>query len=404
MIRYAARVPSAREGGGALAASRGLGPAIAAIDLDALRANYAEAVRLAAGRRVIAVVKADGYGHGAAPVARALVAAGCRALATWSVGEAIALRDAGIAVPLLVLAGVLDAGEADEVVARELGVVLHDTRGRAWLAAAARRRGTTASVQVEVDTGMRRMGVPLAEAESFAAEVAGDPALALAGVMTHFARADEADLAPTRAQLRAFAGVIDGLRRRGVAPGSVHAANSAGLVALADIPEGAPQDAVRPGLLLYGAQPAAARACTLRPVMSLRAPVVALRRVRSGESVGYAALYRARADTRIATLALGYADGVPVSASGRGSVWLAGARRPIAGRVSMDYVGVEIGDAPVEIGDTAIVFGSEVAGGPAVLPVEEAAQCAGTISYELWVRVGARVRREICGEHTQPTR
>lgn len=382
-----------------LAVSRGLGPAVAAIDLDALRANYALAVRLAAGRRVIAVVKADAYGHGAAPVASALVAAGCSALATWSVGEAVALRDAGIAAPLLVLAGARDAGEADELVARELTAVLHDAEGSALLAAAARRRGgAKVSVHVEIDTGMSRMGVPLADAESFLAGVAGDPALALAGVMTHFARADEPDLAPTRGQLRAFADVIAGLRRRGVAPGCVHAANSAGLVALAELAEdGPPQDAVRPGLLLYGAPPSATRCADLRPVMSLRAPVVALRRVRRGEAVGYAALYRARADTRIATLALGYADGVPVSASGRGSVWLAGARRPIAGRVSMDYVGVEVGDAPVEIGDVAIVFGSEVAGGPAVLPVEEAAECAGTISYELLVRVGARVRREVWG-------
>ena len=114
---------------------------------------------------------------------------------------------------------------------------------------------------------------------------------------------------------------------------------------------------------------------------------------RAGGAVGYAALYRARADTRIATLALGYADGVPISASGRGHVWLAGALRPIAGRVSMDYVGVEVGDAPVELGETAVVFGSETAGRPAVLPVDEAARSAETISYELLVRVGARVRR-----------
>ena len=369
------------------------------IDLDALRANYAEAERLAAGRRVIAVVKADAYGHGAAPVARALVAAGCGALATWSVGEAVALRDAGIAAPLLVLAGARDAGDADLVVARDLTAVLHDAGGCAALAAAARRCGAErVPVHIEVDTGMSRMGVPLADAEALAAQVAGEPALALAGVMTHFARADEPDLAPTRAQLRAFAEVIAALRRRGMAPGCVHAANSAGLVALAELAGEAPaQDAVRPGLLLYGAAPCAERPCALRPVMSLRAPVVAVRRVRRGEAVGYAALYRARADTRIATLALGYADGVPISASGRGSVWLAGARRPIAGRVSMDYVGVEVGDAPVAIGDVAIVFGSEVAGGPAVLPVEEAARSAGTISYELLVRVGARVRRELHG-------
>ena len=355
-------------------------------------------MRLAAGRRVIAVVKADGYGHGAVAVARALAEAGAGGLATWSVGEASALRDGGIAIPLLVLSGVRGADEADEVVARGFSAVLHDAHGCAVLAATAKRAGRPASVHVEVDTGMRRMGVPFAQAGEFIAAVARDPALALDGVMTHLARADESDLAPTRDQLREFAQLISALRGRGVVPGSVHAANSAALVAqdlLAG--EGPPQDAVRPGILLYGAQPSSQRSAALRPVMSLRAPVVAVRRIRSGEAVGYAALYRAPADTQIATLALGYADGVPIAASGRGSVWLAGARRPIAGRVSMDYLGVDVGDAPVEVGDVAVVFGCEVAGGPVVLPVEEAAQSAGTLPYELLVRVGARVRRELHG-------
>jgi alanine racemase len=393
-----ARAERARRGC-ALGASRGLGPAIAAIDLAALRANFREATRLAGRRRVIAVVKADAYGHGAAPVARALVAAGCDTLATWSVGEAVALRDAGIEARLLVLGGVRDAAEADEAIARAMIAVLHDAPGRTLLAAAARRRASApARVHVEVDTGMRRMGVPLAEAEVFVAQLADDPAFELAGVLTHLARADEDDLAPTREQLRAFAELVAALRGRGVAPGCVHVANSAGLVAQSALAaDGPPQDAVRPGLLLYGAQPSPGRRADLRPVMSLRAPVVALRRVRRGEAVGYAALYRARVDTQIATLALGYADGVPIAASGRGSVWLAGARRPIAGRVSMDYLGVEIGDAAVSVGDFATVFGCEATGGPAVVPVEEAAQAAGTLSYELLVRVGARVRRDFIG-------
>jgi alanine racemase len=369
------------------------------IDLGALRANYAEAVRLAAGRRLIAVVKADAYGHGAVPVARTLAAAGCGALATWSVGEAASLLDAGIGVELLALAGAHDRAEADEAVARDVSVVLHDAGGRERLAAAARRRGRRARVHLEVDTGMRRMGIPAAEAESLAAEIAADPALALAGVMTHFARADEGDLAPTREQLRAFGACVAALHQRGIAVPCVHAANSAALVANEALAgEGPRQDAVRPGLMLYGAQPSPERRARLSPVMSVRAPVVAVRRARRGEPVGYAALYRAPADTRIATVAIGYADGVPIATSGRGAVWLAGARRAIAGRVSMDYVGVDVGDAPVRVGDEAILFGSEAVGGPAVLPVEEAAASAGTLSYELLVRVGARVRRVVAGE------
>jgi alanine racemase len=217
--------------------------------------------------------------------------------------------------------------------------------------------------------------------------------------MTHFARADETDLGPTREQLRAFGSLVASLKRQGIAVPSVHAANSAALLARDALAgEGPPQDAVRPGILLYGAQPSLARRAQLAPVMSLRAPVVAVRRARRGDPVGYAALYKAPADTAIATVAIGYADGVPIAASGRGAVWLAGARRVIAGRVSMDYIGVDVGDAPVRVGDEAILFGSEAVGGPAVLPVDEAATCAGTLSYELFVRVGARVRRVVAGE------
>jgi alanine racemase len=217
--------------------------------------------------------------------------------------------------------------------------------------------------------------------------------------MTHFARADEADLAPSRVQLSEFSRILATLRARGVPPGRVHAANSAGLVALGDLEtEDLVQDAVRPGLLLYGVQPSIHRRAVLRPVMSLRAPVVALRRAAKGDAVGYSARYRAPRETWIATLGIGYADGVPIAATGRGAVWLGGARCPIAGRVSMDYVMVEVDETAVArvcLGDEAVFFGRETGSTDAVLPVEEAAEAAQTISYELLVRVGSRVRREI---------
>ncbi len=380
-----------------MGSARGLGPAVAAIDLGALRANAAEAIRLARGRALIGVVKADAYGHGAVPVSRTLLDAGAAMLATWSVGEAVALRDAGIEAPLLVLSGVRDAADADAAAARDLTCVLHDPEGRDLLVAAARRRGVAARVHVEVDTGMRRMGVAVTDAVELVASIADAPDLSLAGVMTHFARADEADLSPTRDQLRAFAEVLGAVRARGVDPGLVHAANSAALVAAEDLSEaGPPQDAVRPGLMLYGAQPFRDRPAALRPVMSLRAPVVALRRARKGDAVGYSARYRAPRDTWIATLGLGYADGVPISATGRGAVWLGGARCPLAGRVSMDYVTVEVDEtvvARVGVGDEAVIFGRESGSSEAVLPVEDAADAAETISYELLVRVASRVRR-----------
>ncbi len=160
--------------------------------------------------------------------------------------------------------------------------------------------------------------------------------------------------------------------------------------ALADaLPEAA---AVRPGLMLYGVRPAPHLEADLRPVMTLRTRVAHVRRVGAGESVGYSGSFRAGADTRVATLAIGYADGVPVASSNRGSVLLRGQRRPIVGRVSMDFIGVDVGDAPVEIGEEAILFGE---GQGTRLPVEDVAAAADTISYELLVRVGSRVRRVI---------
>jgi alanine racemase len=373
------------------AGAAGRRPTEARVDLGALRANYAEVCRRAPARTLIAVIKADAYGHGALPVARALVAAGCSHLAVLSVDEACVLRDAGVEAALLVLGGVHDASEAAESVARRLVPVLHDAAGLARMAAAARAAGARVCVQVEVDTGMRRMGVPAEAAPELLAAVAGEPALELEGTFTHLAQADEADLGASLAQLASFRDVLARARARGVAPGLVHACNSAGLLAGAALAEALPEArAVRPGLLLFGVQPALHLAAALRPVMTLRTRVVQVHAVRRGEGVGYNAQYRATRDTRVATLPIGYADGVPVSSSGRGQVLIGARRFRIAGRVSMDYVSVDVESAPVAPGDEAVLFG---VGPQGALPVEEAADAAGTIPYELLVRVGARVPR-----------
>jgi len=373
------------------ARAAGRRPTEARVDLGALRANYVEACRRAPGRALIAVIKADAYGHGALPVARALVGAGCRRLAVLGVDEAVALRDAGIEAALLVLGGVHDAGEAAEAVAKRLVPVLHDAAALARMATAARAAGSRASVQVEVDTGMRRMGVSAETAPELLAAVAGEPALELEGTFTHLAQADEADLGASLAQLAVFREVLAKARAQGVATGLVHALNSAGLLAGAALADALPEArAVRPGLLLFGVQPAVHLAAALRPVMTLRTRVVQVHAVRRGEGVGYNAQYRAARDTKVATLAIGYADGVPVSTSGRGEVLIGARRFRIAGRVSMDYVSVDVESAPVAPGDEALLFG---AGPQGTLPVEEAAGAAGTIPYELLVRVGARVPR-----------
>ncbi len=363
----------------------------ATIELGAIRHNLAVAARRAPGRAVIAVVKADAYGHGAVPVARTLVAAGCGRLAVHSVAEASALRDAGLEVPILVMGGVCGPAEAELAAAAGLVPAIHHAGHAELLARVARGRERALPVQVEVDTGMRRMGVPPSEAPALLESVAREPGLVLEGVYTHFARADELETESSLAQVAIFRRVLETARARGVDPGLVHAANSAGLLAGKELAEALPEaGAVRPGIMLYGVRPAPHLDVDLRPAMTLRTRVVHVRRLRPGDAVGYSAQYRARRATRVATLPLGYADGVPVSASNRGRVLIRGRRMPIAGRVSMDYVGVDCGDEPVSVGDEAVLFG---AGDGRQLLVEEAAEAAGTIPYELLVRVGARVPR-----------
>jgi alanine racemase len=238
---------------------------------------------------------------------------------------------------------------------------------------------------------MRRMGVAPEEALPLLLAVAREPALRLAGVYTHLARADEPDPAPSLEQAARLREILARARERGVEPGLVHCANSAGILLGEALAAALPEaGAVRPGIALYGVRPAPHLAAELRPAMTLRTRVAQLRVARPGEAVGYNALYRAPRRTRIATLPLGYADGVPIGASGRGAALIRGRRCPFAGRVSMDFVCVDAGEAPVEVGDEAILFGPAEQGS---LPVEEAAAAAGTIAYEMLVRVGARVRR-----------
>ena len=369
----------------------------AVIELSALRSNYALARELAGGRDVIAVIKADAYGHGAEEVARCLEAEGCRRMAVVSPEEGLALREAGISGSILLLGGIASARQADLVARQRLTPVIHHARGLAWARRAARRSGHPWPVQIEVDTGMRRMGVAPERLGELAADIASDPALELEGIYTHFSSADDSDPGATLAQIVGFRAALAQLRARGVAPGLVHAANSSALHAAPAFSDALPEaTAVRPGLLLYGARSADHEDPDkrLRPVMSVRTRVVAVRTALPGESVGYGATWRAPGPRRLATLSIGYADGVLRSLSNRGEVWLGGGRRPIVGRVSMDYVSVDVsGVAPlVEVGDVATFFGPPPGGGKGIR-VEEQAEAAGTLSYELLVRVGNRFPR-----------
>lgn len=365
-------------------------PTCAWIDLAALAHNWAIARRAAGDRRVIAVVKADAYGHGAAVVARRLLREGCDGFAVATASEVAALRAAGVDAPVLLLDGVHGAADARTALALGATPVLHDEAMRVAVEEAAASLGRRARVHVEVDTGMRRLGVPEREAADLIARVAASRHLALEGVSTHFARADEPDPAPTRAQAAGLARVLDQIARRGIEPGLVHLANSAGLLGAAVWEDLLPSGAVRPGVMLYGVAPAPQFASAgLRPVMTLATAVVAIRRVGEGEGVGYAAVWRAPRSGWVATLPMGYADGVPWSLgrpSAGGTVLLAGRSRPIVGRISMDLITVWLEDDAVELGEPAILFGAGA-------PVETLAAAAGTIAYEVLVRVPARVPR-----------
>lgn len=365
----------------------------ARIDLAALRANYQRACALAGGRAVIAVVKADAYGHGAVTITRALAQAGATRVAVATVGEGVELREAFPALRILVLGGVRGEAEADAAAAFGLVPVLHHEGELALVARTAGRRGICSDVQVEIDLEMRRLGVPEAEAVALLGRVAADPGLRLEGVFTHFARADESDPALRAEPLGRFSSLLGEARARGIEPGLVHTANSAALLGFDEtLPALPEQDAVRPGLLLYGVRPAPHLAAELQPVMTLHSTIVALRTVEAGEAVGYGAAYRAARRTRIATLPLGYADGVPWSLADRGAALVGGRRVPFAGRVSMDLVTLDLGDEPAAIGDPVILFG---VGQEAALPVEEVAAAAGTIPYEILVRIGRRVPRVV---------
>ncbi len=381
---------------------KGERPTTASIDLGALAENYAEAERLAAGRGVIAVVKADAYGHGAVPVARRLVAAGCERLAVATVAEGAELRAAAVRVPILVLGGIHDAAEAADAAALDLVPVIQHAGHVPLLAKVARERGRPLAVELEVDTGMARMGVAPEDVAALAATFVRDGALVLEGLYTHLACADEVDLGSARRQLGLFREVLAGLGSRGLAPERVHVANSGGLVAGAELAEALPREvnAVRPGLLLYGVQPSASRAglARLRPVMSLRTRVANVRHVRRGDPVGYGATFRAKQRGRIATIPVGYADGLPWSLGNRGQALLRGRKVPIAGRVSMDLVTLDVGELPVEIGDPVLLFGESAEPPRERLLVEAQAEAAGTIPYELLVRVGRRVPRVLEAE------
>ena len=359
-------------------------PAWAEIDLDAIRANVRALMAiLSPGTRFMAVVKADAYGHGAAEVARATVEAGAWGVGVATADEGVLLRNAGIVAPVLLL-GPTPPGEAATAVAHDLAVTVFQAEVARALSEAAGRAGRLARIHLKIDTGMGRIGVAPHDAVALARSLRALPHIAVEGCFTHLATADDVDLAPAQAQLAAFRTVLDELGRAGVAVGMRHAANSAAVLALPD----SHFDLVRCGIAVYGVAPAPhlRGRVRLRPAMRLRARIVHAKRVDTGTPIGYGHVYRTQRPATIVTVPVGYADGYPRLAGLRGQVVINGHRLPIAGRISMDQLTVDAGDAPIKIGDEVELWGD-------ALPVDEVANAAQTISYEVLAGVSARVPR-----------
>jgi alanine racemase len=365
-------------------------PVWAEIDLDAIRANVRSLRALVAPAVVCAVVKADGYGHGAVEVSRAAVDAGADSLAVALVEEGVELREAGIDVPVLVLSEPV-ADAADTVVAHRLTPVVYTPSGIDALAKAVVLHGADEPlpVHLKVDTGMHRVGCDPLEAVDLAVHIAEHGELRLEGVCTHFAVADEPENTYTHVQQQVFEGTLAALEARGFATGRVHACNTAGAITMPS----ARYDMVRAGIGIYGIPPAPALAgaVDLVPAMSVRARVSYVRTYPAHTPMSYGLRYETPATARVATVPIGYADGVPreLSLNG-GEVLIGGARHPIAGTVTMDQLMVDTGDDAVAVGDEVVLLGRQ---GTAEITADEWAARVGTIAYTIVCGVGPRVPR-----------
>lgn len=371
----------------------GAGRAEVVVDLDAIAANTA-VLRERVGRPLMAVVKADGYGHGLVPAARAVLAGGADALGVAVVPEALALRAAGVTAPVLAW---LNGPGTDVAAALRGDVELSVSAG--WgldeVVAAARAEGRTARVHLAIDTGLSREGAtpadwPALVAAAVRAQADGD--VTVAGLWSHMAYADAPTHPTIGAQVRVFEEATTLARDAGLTDARRHLANSAATIAL----PGTWFDVVRPGIALYGLDPLGGdpRAHGLRPAMTVRAQVAHTKRVPAGAGVSYGHTYTTERETTLALVPVGYADGIPRAVGNRAPVLAAGAQRRIAGRVCMDQFVLDVGDDVIAPGDDVVLWGPGDDGEPTA---QQWADAADSIHYELVTRVGGRFTRRYVG-------
>jgi alanine racemase len=364
-------------------------PSVCYIDHESLRWNFRQ-IRSLLGTQVkiLCMVKANGYGHGAPAVARTLAAEGSDAFGVAIVEEAIELRRHGITAPILVLTGAyLD--QLELFFEHDLMPVVHDAGSLQRLDTAVARHDRSLKVHLKIDTGMGRIGFPAGECDSWLPYIKTLKALKLEGVFSHFSHAESVEGQYTRKQLEIFHHLVQRLGAEGIAPPLVHLANSAATITL---PE-AYFNMVRPGLMLYGVYPSPQMAAqiSLKPVLSWKTRILQLKKVPSNTSISYGQTFITKRDSLIATLPIGYADGYSRLLSNRGQALVGGKRAPVAGRVCMDLTMLDVTDiGKTQQGDEVVLLGTQEND---AISADEMAAWADTISYEILTSIGARIPR-----------
>lgn len=358
------------------------------INLNAIRYNLSQIKKAAPAAHVMAVVKANAYGHGAVEISQLAIDAGADTLAVAIPEEGAELRAAGITAPILVL-GLALKEQAALFIEHNLIATICDMTNAQALSQAAQAKNTIAPIFIKIDTGMGRIGIPAAKAFAFAQEIATMPNLVLEGVFTHLASADETDKNYALTQLDRFSQVIDHLKAAHFSLKYISAANSATII---DLPTGH-FNTIRPGIILYGLPPSheMQHHLQLKPVMEFKTKITYIKKEPAGSYISYGCTYSTPRETYIATIPVGYADGYNRNLSNKSSVLINGKRYPVVGRICMDQTMIDLGEqCSAAIGDEVVLFGRQ---GNEEITATELADLAGTINYEILCAMSPRVPR-----------
>jgi alanine racemase len=364
-----------------------LRPTRVEVDLERLAENYRAIAAAVAPARVMPVVKANAYGHGLVEVGRLMVGLGAACLGVAIVEEALALRAAGVGGPILVLGGI-SAGQIPLALASDIALTVYSLESLALVEQAARQAGKVAAIHLKIDTGMERLGVHYYEATPLLQATMVADFCRVEGIFSHFANSDAADLSSARLQLGRFQEVLSYYERRGLATPARHMANSGAILQL----PASHLDMVRPGIMLYGVYPSAEvrRTIQVRPALSWKSSVVYVKVVQPEHPVSYGWTWQSDHPVRLVTIPAGYGDGYFRALSNKGMVLIGGRRYPIAGRVCMDQLMVNMESDGADVGDEVVLLGEQ---GDEAISAEELARLAGTIGYEILTNINSRVPR-----------